>query len=130
LELTCGGDRRRPGNGGDLCVLEEGRVGGKAGADAAAFREQAERVTAAEAVARGDNFVYTQLLVDEVDGGIENGVGHLWAVLVQKVCEVEGRVDEVTWGRCAVEHVWGDRQVSSTTKAVRQSDGIQVRKLY
>lgn len=84
-------------------------------------------MAAAEAVARSNDLVHAELLSDEADHRIENGINDLWSVPVQKVCEVVRWVIEVGWGRCAVEHVWGDRQISSTTKAIRQPASNQIR---
>lgn len=98
-------------------------MGSEASGDTATLGQLSEREPSAEAVARDDDGFSAEFGFYVVDGGGDERVSHLGAVLLEELCEVEaGRAVDVARGRRAVEHVWRHREKPGATEAIREPD--------
>lgn len=125
-KLTSGSNGYRPGYRGNLIILEEARVGSEASGDTPTLGQLSEREPSAEAVAGDNDRFGAEFGFHVVDGGGDERVSHLGAVLLEELCEVEaGRAVDVARGGRAVEHVWRHREEPGAAEAIRESDIMQ-----
>jgi len=86
---------------------------------ALAVGEEAERVPPTKAVAGNGNLLDLESLAHVLDGGGDDGVGHLGAVVVEELLEVKvGRAIDVLGRGLALEQVGRDGQEAGAAEAV------------
>lgn len=115
------------GDGRDLGVEQQARVGGEADVDVAAGAEEAEGVLAAEAVAGDGDLGNAGAAAGPGDGLGDDGVDVGRAVAERVLGQVEAGDVEVGGEGLALEHVGGDGEVAGLGEGVGEA-GVGVRR--